>query len=720
MYRPTEHLMMDMSERHPVFLYASSQNDFIHQRLPEHHVVPPNLSRPHQRQRQNGVSKPKFVNSPTPVQRENKPRNSPQLTYGFQPKPSTNRHVSHQVQKKNPQTNQQNEGFRTRRPPKPIQQTTMRHETQQTHNQRQQFTEHISAQSSVHQKQQNDNTVSSPNHQNGFGDFSQPFNYHSHILTPERQFISTTRPNRNNQLHQNTGGENRKPISNNQRVNKPSKENGQESDRKRVTFEGAAQAFKSRLNSNNQAADGTFPPKVFNNYNRQNSPERNQNNNERIIMQDYARSMRENMPQLPPRPPFNNGGIKINTLAGELPVLHLDSINTLSENPTVYLQTNNRHEYAPIEEQEKKTYLLIKAPSSVTTERPSSESFVRTSNKYTSSPPYMINDYRETSPSLPDITHSTLPEPHEIPETAQTPAIVLDLVQIPDHALINHEEHSLAPQQQSDFRSVDHQYKNEGSFQSTKNYQHPEFRPVDNKYKNEESLHLIKNYQQPEFRSVDNKYKNEENLHSTRSYQNSDEFRSTDNKYKNEESFRPTESYPTTPMQSYEDAIHHKKKDYTSAPEYYNNAYYSHPKDRTYSTLSAENSLKYQNKFTPKPKIKELLKSSNFSSLPPISYSSSVSVVSVKHNVDTRPSPPKKQKTTVKKALSSKKKAKIPENEHISYDDYDDGEGVPGDPGIDYPTYKDIPLTNFECKNEKSPGFYADTETGCQVRNQFE
>lgn len=697
MYHPSEHLMMDMSERHPVFLYASSQNDFMHQRLPEHHAVPPNLSRPHQRQRQNSVAKPQFTNSQPPVQRENKNRNSPQLTYGFQPKPSANRHINHPVQKKNHQNhqkNQQNDGFRTRHNQKPVHNPSTRHETQQAHNQRKQFAEHIQAQSSVQQKQQNENAASS-NHQNGFGDFTQPFNYLSHILAPERQFSSSTRPNRNNQFHQNAGGENRKPISNNQRAHKQNEENKQESIRKHVTFEGAAQAFKSRLNNNNQATDGTFPPKVFDGHNRQNLPDRNQNNNERINMQHHARSMRDHMPQLPPRPAFNNGGIKINTLAGELPILHLDSINSLNENPTVYLQNHNHHDHAPIEEQEKKTYLLIKAPSVGTTERPTSASFVGANHKYTSSPPYMINDYRETSPNLPDINHSTAPEPRGLPETAQTPALVLDLVQIPDHAIFGHEEHIPSPLQQPEFTSIDSRYKTEESFQSNKNYQQPEFKSVDNKFTNEESLHSTKNYQQPEFRSLDNKYKNEE-------------------------TFQPTESYPTTPMQVYKDAIHQKKNEYTSVPEYDYNAYYAHPKDRAYSTVSIDNNVKYQNKLTANPKIKELHRSSNFSSLPPISYSSSVSVVSVKHNVDTRPSPPKKQKTTLKKALSSKKKAKIPENEHITYDDYDDGQGVPGNPGVDYPTYTDIPLTQFECKNEKAPGFYADVEAGCQVRNYYE
>ena len=40
---------------------------------------------------------------------------------------------------------------------------------------------------------------------------------------------------------------------------------------------------------------------------------------------------------------------------------------------------------------------------------------------------------------------------------------------------------------------------------------------------------------------------------------------------------------------------------------------------------------------------------------------------------------------------------------------------VPGVPGVDYPVYRDIPLTTFDCRSTEYPGFYADIETGCQV-----
>ena len=40
--------------------------------------------------------------------------------------------------------------------------------------------------------------------------------------------------------------------------------------------------------------------------------------------------------------------------------------------------------------------------------------------------------------------------------------------------------------------------------------------------------------------------------------------------------------------------------------------------------------------------------------------------------------------------------------------------GIPGIPKVDYPVYADIPETPFTC-TDRGIGFYADTETGCQV-----
>ena len=41
---------------------------------------------------------------------------------------------------------------------------------------------------------------------------------------------------------------------------------------------------------------------------------------------------------------------------------------------------------------------------------------------------------------------------------------------------------------------------------------------------------------------------------------------------------------------------------------------------------------------------------------------------------------------------------------------------IPGNPGVDYPDFKTIPVTDFTCQNFLLPGFYADTFTSCQVR----
>ena len=53
----------------------------------------------------------------------------------------------------------------------------------------------------------------------------------------------------------------------------------------------------------------------------------------------------------------------------------------------------------------------------------------------------------------------------------------------------------------------------------------------------------------------------------------------------------------------------------------------------------------------------------------------------------------------------------------------DDSEQFPqvgslrGIPGVHYPNYTDIPITSFSCADKKYiPGFYADLDTGCQVR----
>ena len=43
------------------------------------------------------------------------------------------------------------------------------------------------------------------------------------------------------------------------------------------------------------------------------------------------------------------------------------------------------------------------------------------------------------------------------------------------------------------------------------------------------------------------------------------------------------------------------------------------------------------------------------------------------------------------------------------------GNKIPGRPGVDYPDFKVIPVTDFSCENFILEGFYADTFTSCQV-----
>ena len=42
-------------------------------------------------------------------------------------------------------------------------------------------------------------------------------------------------------------------------------------------------------------------------------------------------------------------------------------------------------------------------------------------------------------------------------------------------------------------------------------------------------------------------------------------------------------------------------------------------------------------------------------------------------------------------------------------------EEIPGEAGVDYPTLASVPDTDFSCENRVSGGYYADTQTNCQV-----
>jgi len=40
---------------------------------------------------------------------------------------------------------------------------------------------------------------------------------------------------------------------------------------------------------------------------------------------------------------------------------------------------------------------------------------------------------------------------------------------------------------------------------------------------------------------------------------------------------------------------------------------------------------------------------------------------------------------------------------------------IPGDPGVDYPVFSQVPDTDFNCRQQDYPGIYTDTEAQCQV-----
>ncbi|XP_014259151.1 collagen alpha-1(I) chain-like [Cimex lectularius] len=44
-----------------------------------------------------------------------------------------------------------------------------------------------------------------------------------------------------------------------------------------------------------------------------------------------------------------------------------------------------------------------------------------------------------------------------------------------------------------------------------------------------------------------------------------------------------------------------------------------------------------------------------------------------------------------------------------------DYSAIPGEPGIDYPIFSDIPQTSFRCEEQQWPGYYADVEARCQL-----
>ncbi|GIX92233.1 hypothetical protein CDAR_476261 [Caerostris darwini] len=71
-------------------------------------------------------------------------------------------------------------------------------------------------------------------------------------------------------------------------------------------------------------------------------------------------------------------------------------------------------------------------------------------------------------------------------------------------------------------------------------------------------------------------------------------------------------------------------------------------------------------------------------------------------------------KSQLKKTTTKKSVVKT-ETKTIVKVKKDDDDGVLGNPGEDYPTYYEIPFTNFDCKEYNAPGFYADVQAGCQL-----
>lgn len=59
----------------------------------------------------------------------------------------------------------------------------------------------------------------------------------------------------------------------------------------------------------------------------------------------------------------------------------------------------------------------------------------------------------------------------------------------------------------------------------------------------------------------------------------------------------------------------------------------------------------------------------------------------------------------------------VKNNENES-SDYPDSNTIPGEPGVDYPTYDKIPRTTFTCSGKVDSGYYADLETDCQVKEK--
>ncbi|KFM69607.1 hypothetical protein X975_03903, partial [Stegodyphus mimosarum] len=343
---------------------------------------------------------------------------------------------------------------------------------------------------------------------------------------------------------------------------------------------------------------------------------RNRNQNENLNLYNNARRIPDhNKPQLPSRNPLPNNGVRTD-IPEVIPVLHLGSSNSnaAGNSPPVYIRNTDSPESSASNDPEKKTYLVFKAPTQVTTEKPPSTS----------------NSISDLGNLLSNIHTSEISYTTQLPtqqlvlplQNVDNEAIILDLVQIPD----------------SEAYAKNNDSVSEGSAST-------DHRISVNKARN--SLENISDFKN--------------NAGTTSADINEDEF------------------------------YHHDEK-YTTATEDYHQLNAQSVLDRVF------------------PEYKKV---SNVSFLP-ISYSSSISVA-VDQGTNKKPQAIKNSKLTLKKALSQRKKPKLPENHDYIYSDAYGQQNVPGKPGIDYPTYGEIPFTNFDCRTFKAPGFYADLEAGCQV-----
>ncbi|RWS16442.1 hypothetical protein B4U79_05473 [Dinothrombium tinctorium] len=73
---------------------------------------------------------------------------------------------------------------------------------------------------------------------------------------------------------------------------------------------------------------------------------------------------------------------------------------------------------------------------------------------------------------------------------------------------------------------------------------------------------------------------------------------------------------------------------------------------------------------------------------------------------------------SINRGVFSKRKGLVSSNSNQLQSQPSNGRRISsrkGTPGVDYPVYKSIPKTSFECGKQRVSGIYADVETNCQV-----